>query len=90
MVKRMTDEEIMFDDSAAPSVENAEENSIDIEEQITTHTTLMNQILAMIEENKREIALNNDVEGRTRMLQILTKELQNHTDAIEDLAKQMD
>lgn len=90
MVKRMTDEEIMFDDSAAPSVDNVEENNIDIEEQITMHTTLMNQILAMIEENKREIALNNDVEDRTRMLQILTKELQNHTDAIENLAKQMD
>jgi len=86
----MTDEEIIFDDSAAPSVDNVEENNIDIEEQITMHTTLMNQILVMIEENKREIALNNDVEGRTRMLQILTKELQNHTDAIEDLAKQMD
>lgn len=59
-----------------------------IESKINGKQAIINHMHKMIEENHRMIALGDDVEGRQRLIQILTNEIASHELEIKNLKEQ--
>lgn len=48
-----------------------------LESKLAGHQAMIDQMHRMIEENHRQIALGDDVVGRTKMIETLTNEIKN-------------